>query len=116
VWTSRPSAGLWLRRRGLLLTPEETAPPPELVALRRGISETPEPPEAQTPVPAEAIPPPGALPCGNGISALNGAPEANGTSSAEGTLSPGGELSHAAPGVPAAKNGHDYYTAQQRSG
>jgi membrane glycosyltransferase len=33
VWTSRISAGRFFRRHGLLLTPEETAPPPELVAL-----------------------------------------------------------------------------------
>ena len=33
VWTSRVSAGRLFRRHGLLLTPEETAPPPELVAL-----------------------------------------------------------------------------------
>lgn len=33
VWTSRVSAGRWFRRRGLLLTPEETAPPRELLAL-----------------------------------------------------------------------------------
>jgi membrane glycosyltransferase len=35
VWTSRVSAGRFFRRIGLLLTPEETAPPPELVALSR---------------------------------------------------------------------------------
>jgi len=35
VWTSRVSAGRTLRRMGLLLTPEETAPPPELVVLSR---------------------------------------------------------------------------------
>ena len=35
VWTSRVSAGRTLRRMGLLLTPEETAPPPELVVLAR---------------------------------------------------------------------------------
>src|SRR6516165_8624381 len=35
VWTSRISAGRTLRRMGLLLTPEETAPPPELVVLAR---------------------------------------------------------------------------------
>jgi membrane glycosyltransferase len=34
VWTSRISAGQRLRRWGLLLTPEETAPPPELLALK----------------------------------------------------------------------------------
>jgi membrane glycosyltransferase len=34
VVTSRTSAGLWLRRHGLLLTPEETEPPAELAALR----------------------------------------------------------------------------------
>jgi membrane glycosyltransferase len=31
--TSRASVGQWMRRRGLLLTPEETNTPPELVAL-----------------------------------------------------------------------------------
>jgi membrane glycosyltransferase len=35
MWTSRTSAGSLFRRHGLLLTPEETAPPPELVALSR---------------------------------------------------------------------------------
>jgi len=35
VWTSRTSAGKLFRRAGLLLTPEETAPPPELVTLSR---------------------------------------------------------------------------------
>jgi membrane glycosyltransferase len=34
AWTSRTSAGERLRRWGLLLTPEETAPPPELRSLR----------------------------------------------------------------------------------
>jgi membrane glycosyltransferase len=33
VWTSRSSAGRFLRRWGLLLTPEESAPPHELAAL-----------------------------------------------------------------------------------
>ncbi|MGE4551777.1 MAG: glucan biosynthesis glucosyltransferase H, partial [Desulfovibrionaceae bacterium] len=33
VVTSLPGLGNWLRRRGLLLTPEETAPAPELVEL-----------------------------------------------------------------------------------
>jgi membrane glycosyltransferase len=33
--TSRTSAGRWTRRRGLLLTPEETDPPPEIAALER---------------------------------------------------------------------------------
>ena len=33
VWTSRTSAGGLFRRHGLLLTPEETAPPPELAVL-----------------------------------------------------------------------------------
>lgn len=33
VWTSHVSAGRLARRWGLLLTPEETAPPPELAAL-----------------------------------------------------------------------------------
>ena len=34
VWTSRAAAGQRLRRWGLLLTPEETQPPPELLGLR----------------------------------------------------------------------------------
>jgi membrane glycosyltransferase len=38
MWTSRASAGRWLRRAGLLLTPEETDPPPELVALNEKMS------------------------------------------------------------------------------
>ncbi len=33
MWTSRAGIGRWMRRRGLLLTPEETAPPAELAAL-----------------------------------------------------------------------------------
>lgn len=33
VLTSRVSLGRWLRRLGLLVTPEETSPPPELAAL-----------------------------------------------------------------------------------
>jgi membrane glycosyltransferase len=40
AWTSRKSAGLAARRWGLLLTPEETAPPPELRALSAGVPET----------------------------------------------------------------------------
>jgi membrane glycosyltransferase len=44
--TSLTSAGLWARRHGLLLTPEETEPPPELAALEQlmasgGIMATP---------------------------------------------------------------------------
>ena len=59
VWTSRTSAGRLLRRTGLLLTPEETAPPPELVALSRAgedilrLVSTPEPV-----VPPPVVPPP----------------------------------------------------------
>jgi membrane glycosyltransferase len=34
VVTSRTGAGLWLRRHRLLMTPEETDPPPELAALQ----------------------------------------------------------------------------------
>lgn len=37
--TSLRSAGLWMRRRGLLLTPEETEPPVELAALERLMAE-----------------------------------------------------------------------------
>ena len=36
--TSRASAGQWIRRRGLLLTPEETRPPVELAALEQRLT------------------------------------------------------------------------------
>jgi hypothetical protein len=36
--TSRASVGRWMRRRGLLLTPEETNTPPELVALEQRLA------------------------------------------------------------------------------
>jgi membrane glycosyltransferase len=35
--SSRVDLGVWLRRRGLLLTPEETSPPPELAAMHRAL-------------------------------------------------------------------------------
>jgi membrane glycosyltransferase len=38
VVTSRTSVGRWVRRRGLLLTPEETDPPSELMALEQGLA------------------------------------------------------------------------------
>ena len=38
VLTSRNSLGRELRARGLLLTPEETSPPPELVALEANLA------------------------------------------------------------------------------
>jgi membrane glycosyltransferase len=37
VVSSRVDLGVWLRRRGLLLTPEETSPPPELSAMHRAL-------------------------------------------------------------------------------
>ncbi len=52
-WTSRSSAGVAARRHGLLLTPEETAPPPELRALSDALNAPPETPGA----PAPAAPP-----------------------------------------------------------
>jgi membrane glycosyltransferase len=39
VWTSRPKIGERARQLGLFLTPEETAPPPELAALRARMEE-----------------------------------------------------------------------------
>ena len=99
VWTSRPSAGLRLRRWGLLLTPEETAPPPELVALRRG------PPQTLPPTDANAVV------SANGAT-VNGAPGTSGTPPAHDSAPEG----TAAPAVPAANNGQDYYAAQRRSG
>jgi len=65
MWTSRASAGRWLRRAGLLLTPEETDPPAELVALNERMNgPVPEPDisvaapaqlASELPVPAEPI-------------------------------------------------------------
>jgi membrane glycosyltransferase len=40
MWTSRTSAGLWMRRHRLLLTPEETHPPAELAALVECLHDT----------------------------------------------------------------------------
>jgi membrane glycosyltransferase len=40
--SSRVDAGMALRRWGLLLTPEETSPPPELAALQRALQQRPE--------------------------------------------------------------------------
>jgi membrane glycosyltransferase len=66
VWTSRVSAGRLFRRHGLLLTPEETAPPPELVTLSRASEDIMElvsgsgsalPPPPPPPVPPQAPPP-----------------------------------------------------------
>jgi len=58
VWTSRISAGRRFRRWGLLLTPEETAPPPELLALKSPPAQVipTSPPTLPTPQPA-MIPP-----------------------------------------------------------
>jgi len=53
VISSRADIGLALRRRGLLLTPEETAPPPELAALHRELLEHP----AERPAPLPDIAP-----------------------------------------------------------
>lgn len=39
VWSSRSAVGKWAQRRGLLLIPEETAPPPELQRLRTLVAE-----------------------------------------------------------------------------
>ncbi|MDP0497516.1 MAG: glucans biosynthesis glucosyltransferase MdoH [Verrucomicrobiota bacterium JB024] len=44
VYTSRESAGQWFRRRGLLLTPEETEPSPEVCELRSLTAEGPQMP------------------------------------------------------------------------
>jgi membrane glycosyltransferase len=57
--TSRASVGRWMRRRGLLLTPEETNTPPELVALSERLTagfapvsvKAPPAPAGQAPVP-----------------------------------------------------------------
>jgi membrane glycosyltransferase len=54
VWTSRTSAGKLFRRAGLLLTPEETAPPPELVTLSRAAHDV----LVLGPTPGPVVPPP----------------------------------------------------------
>jgi membrane glycosyltransferase len=65
--TSRASVGKWLRRRGLLLTPEETNPPEELVALEErmagGVTAVDGPfhsPKTKIPAPPMAAPTPAA--------------------------------------------------------
>ena len=55
VWTSRIKPGLRLKRWGLLLTPEETAPPPELLALKSP------PTQVITAIPPALAPPPPAM-------------------------------------------------------
>ncbi len=71
VWTSRVSAGRSFRRMGLLLTPEETAPPAELVSLGEGAEEiarliaaptSAAPPPAPPPVPPPLRPRPAYYP------------------------------------------------------
>ena len=59
VLSSRWSIGLWLKREGLFLTPEETDPPAELVRLRQAMDqggwvEPATPPPAQPLVPPES--------------------------------------------------------------
>jgi membrane glycosyltransferase len=68
MMTSRSSVGRWLRRRGLLLTPEETNTPPELVALETamaaGEAPTSEPVaklDVSLPAPTLAAPTPAAI-------------------------------------------------------
>jgi len=58
VMTSRTGAGLAARRWGLLLTPEETAPPPELETLRHPPAEpiAVSPPKAHIALPASVVP------------------------------------------------------------
>ena len=48
MFTSRASVGRWMRRRGLLLTPEETNTPAELVALEERMAGGVTAVEAQT--------------------------------------------------------------------
>lgn len=99
TWTSRPSAGRLLQRWGLLLTPEETEPPGELVALRNAM-ERPAPSETEPPKPAG-----GATPASSPTQVGNGTP-ARSPTQAEGPP----------PAVPAANAAHHYYTRQRKSG
>src|SRR5205807_927707 len=63
--TSRASVGRWMRRRGLLLTPEETNTPDELLALEQrmagGVTAVSDPiqtPKTKIPAPPMAAPTP----------------------------------------------------------
>ncbi|MGN6454522.1 MAG: glucans biosynthesis glucosyltransferase MdoH [Steroidobacteraceae bacterium] len=63
VWTSRTSAGQLFRRMGLLLTPEETAPPAEIAALSRASEDivglvSAASTVVPSPVPPPPVPPP----------------------------------------------------------
>ena len=59
VWTSRLSAGRQFRRWRLLQTPEENAPPPELLALKSPPAQVIAlSPPALPPAPASMVPPP----------------------------------------------------------
>ena len=70
MWTSRTGIGRWMRRRGLLLTPEETAPPAELAALEERLRASAQPSAPSTPGaarsgrmdPAARVPDPTPLP------------------------------------------------------
>jgi membrane glycosyltransferase len=62
VWTSRTSAGRLFRRMGLLLTPEETAPPAEIAALSRASEDIVGLVSAASTVVPSPVPPPPAPP------------------------------------------------------
>jgi membrane glycosyltransferase len=71
--TSRASVGRWMRRRGLLLTPEETNPPAELVALTDRLAHEPEIPKKIAPPrssPPRPIAVPAAAPRPMGVAAV----------------------------------------------
>jgi membrane glycosyltransferase len=90
VWTSRRDAGRLLRRWGLLLTPEETAPPRELMALSCAYTRVLPPDAAASP---EAVPATPATP----------------VASAE-------PVAAATPVAAAAGTRPDYYPPQRKSG
>jgi membrane glycosyltransferase len=79
MWTSRPSAGRLLQRWGLMLTPEETAPPGELLALRNSLA------RAALPAAGSPVTPPGATPSASPTPAANATPSASPTPAANAT-------------------------------
>jgi membrane glycosyltransferase len=75
MMTSRASVGRWMRRRGLLLTPEETSPPAELAALAARLAEGPSGGNTEPPVGGPIAPTPVA-PATESVAAQAPPPEA----------------------------------------
>jgi membrane glycosyltransferase len=136
AWTSRRSGGLALRRWGLLLTPEETAPPPELRDFRLSMLRAAQPaPATKSPVPAAANAPASAIGAAahgaatngtltngtltNGAATNGAAPDGAAAARAGTSEAPASAATPASPIAPvasAANTEHDYYAEQRKSG